>query len=127
MGGFFYLFIHYSHATYGDHGEIMCSPVPVRCPRSGGTLLAPRCPPPRPVPRRCGAHQGKYKEKTNEKDKFTGLALSGERHEVRRGKEQWWPLPVRLLSASSLLLHPPHGVILLPRHLPPHIRRREEV
>ena len=35
------MFIHYSRATYGDHGEIMYIPVPVRCPRSGGTLLAP--------------------------------------------------------------------------------------
>jgi len=35
-----------------DHGEIMYSPVPVRYPRSGGTLLAPLCPPPRPDPRR---------------------------------------------------------------------------
>ena len=59
----FFLFIHYSHATNGDHGEIMYSPVPVRCPRIGSTLLAPLCPPPRPVPRRCGAHQRKYKGK----------------------------------------------------------------
>jgi len=43
-GFFFFLFIHYSRATYGDHGEIMYSPVPVRCPRSGGTLLAPLLP-----------------------------------------------------------------------------------
>jgi len=41
---FFFLFIHYSRATYGDHGEIMYSPVSVRCPRSGGTLLAPLLP-----------------------------------------------------------------------------------
>ena len=41
---FFFLFIHYSRATYGDHGEIMYSPVPVRCPRGGGTLLAPLAP-----------------------------------------------------------------------------------
>jgi len=49
---FFFLFIHYSRATYGDHGEVMYSPVRVRCPRSGGTLQAPLCPPPRPVPRK---------------------------------------------------------------------------
>ena len=59
----FFWFIHYSHATYGDHGENMYSPDPVRCPRSDGTLLAPLCAPPRPVPRRCGAHQGKYEGK----------------------------------------------------------------
>jgi len=34
---FFFLFIHYSHATYGDHGDNMYSPFPVRCPRSGGS------------------------------------------------------------------------------------------
>jgi len=34
---FFFWFIHYSHATYGDHGEIMYSLVPVHCLRSGGT------------------------------------------------------------------------------------------
>jgi len=38
---FFFLFVHYSRATYRDHGEIMYSPFPVRCPRSGGTLRAP--------------------------------------------------------------------------------------
>jgi len=75
------------------------------------------------------------RKRTNEKDKFTGLALSGGRHEVRLGKKQWWSLPVRLLSARSLLLHPlphlkhehhAHSVILLPRRPPPHIRGREE-
>jgi len=60
---FFFFFIHYSHATYGDHGEGIYSPFPVRCPRSGGTFQAPLCPPPRPVPRRCDAHQGNYKGK----------------------------------------------------------------
>jgi len=27
----FFLFIHYPHATYLDHGEDMYSPFPVRC------------------------------------------------------------------------------------------------
>jgi len=40
----FFLFIHYSHATYLDHGEDMYSPFPVRCPRSGGSLQAPLLP-----------------------------------------------------------------------------------
>jgi len=31
-------------------------PVPIRCPRDDGTLKAPHCPPPRPVPRRCDAY-----------------------------------------------------------------------
>jgi len=48
-GRLFFLFNHYSHATYLDHGEIMYSPFPVCCPCSGGTLQAPLCPPPRPV------------------------------------------------------------------------------
>jgi len=39
-------FNHYSHATYLDHEEIMYSPFPVCCPRSGGTLQARLCPPP---------------------------------------------------------------------------------
>jgi len=57
---FFFLFIHYSCATYGDHDEIMYSPFPVRCPRSGGSSLAPLRPPPRPVPGRWSySHQGK--------------------------------------------------------------------
>jgi len=38
---FFFFLIHYSHATCGDHGEVMYSPFPVRCPRSGGSLQAP--------------------------------------------------------------------------------------
>ena len=37
---------------------------PVRCPRSGGTLQAPLCPPPRPVPRSRGTHQGKFTKET---------------------------------------------------------------
>ena len=40
-GQFFFLFIHYSRATYLDHGGDMYSPFPVRCPRSGGSLQAP--------------------------------------------------------------------------------------
>jgi len=57
---FFFLLIHYSCATYGDHDEIMYSPFPVRCPRSGGSSLAPFRPPPRPVPGRWSySHQGK--------------------------------------------------------------------
>jgi len=49
---FFFFFINYSCVTYGDHDEIMYSPFPVHCPRSGGSLLAPHCPPPRPIPKR---------------------------------------------------------------------------
>ena len=37
----FFLFNHYSHATYLDHGEIIYSPSPVRSPRGGGTLQFP--------------------------------------------------------------------------------------
>jgi len=45
-GFFFCLIINYSHATYLDHGDIMYSP------RGGGTLQAPFCPQPSPVPRK---------------------------------------------------------------------------
>ena len=64
---FFFLFIHYSRATCGYHGEDMYSPFPVRCPRSGGSLQAPLCPPPTPVPRTSRAHQGDYKRKREER------------------------------------------------------------
>jgi len=56
-GGFF-LFIHYSHATY----EIMARLCTVRFLSAVRAVAArckhPFCPPPRPVPR---AHQGNYK------------------------------------------------------------------
>jgi len=45
-------FNHYSHATYLDHGEIIYSPFPVRCPRGGGTLRAPLCPPAQAFPKK---------------------------------------------------------------------------
>ena len=61
--GVFFLFIHYSHATYRDHGGIMYSPFPVRCPRGDGMLQAPLCPPPWPVPERCDTRQGNNKER----------------------------------------------------------------
>jgi len=41
---FFFLVIHYLHATYGDNGENIYSPFPVRCPRSGDWLQAPLLP-----------------------------------------------------------------------------------
>ena len=39
-------------------------PVPVRCPRDGGMLQAPLCPPPRPVPRKnkCAPRRSHKKE-----------------------------------------------------------------
>jgi len=52
----FFLLNHTSHAICLDHGEIMYSPFPARCPHVGGTLQAPLCPPPRPVPRRYEPH-----------------------------------------------------------------------
>jgi len=42
---------------------------PVRSPRSGGTLQAPLCPPPRPVPGSCDAHQGNDKGERSECEK----------------------------------------------------------
>jgi len=130
-----------------DHGEIIYSPFPVRSPRSGGSLQAPLCPPPRPVPRRCEAHEGNYKREKSEREgqkRWTKekhrpvqrLIRSCGRHEVGRGQEQWSPPSARLLRSRSLLVQPlPHfqlrhradGVMPLPRHPPPHIRGREEV
>ena len=78
-----FFFIHYSRATYLDHGESMYSPFPVRCPRNGGSLQAPLCPPPRPVPRRFDAHQGNYKGKKRK----ASVAVEGktkERHRLHR-------------------------------------------
>jgi len=145
----FFLFIHYSRATYGDHGENMYSPFPVRYPRSGGSLQAPLCPPPRPVPRRSTAsHQGDHKGKdkpreASEYDKGKGegknrLHRPCGRHEVGCGQEQRrFPPSARLLGPRSLLLHPlphlqlrhrAHRVLLCLRRNPPsNIRRGEEV
>jgi len=66
-----WLFFVYSLLACGlsDHGEIIYSPFPVRCPRSGGSLKAPLCPPPRPVPRRCDTHQGDYKREESERER----------------------------------------------------------
>jgi len=100
---FFFLFIHYSHATY----QIMAQSV--SCLRSGGMLQAPLCPPPRPVPRRCEVHQGNYKRKESERDgqrkeqrETTAQPLnrSCRRHEVGRGQEQWSPPSTRLLGPA---------------------------
>jgi len=61
-GGIFFLVYSSLACDLSDHGEIMYSPFPVRCPRSGGSLQTPLCPPPRPVPR-SNAHKGNYKGK----------------------------------------------------------------
>jgi len=55
LQAFFVLFIHHSHANNFDHGQIMFSPFPVRCPRNGNTLQTPSCTPPRPAPGKCGS------------------------------------------------------------------------
>jgi len=76
------------------------SPFPVRCPRSGGSLQAPLCPPPRPVPRRSAAsHQGDHKgnaklRKSREYDKGKDAGKEPHlrrpcgRHVVGCGQEQ---------------------------------------
>ena len=75
----------------------------------------PFCPPPRPVPRKCEAHQGNYKRKKSKregqrKEETKGrpvpLDPSCRRHEVRRGEEQWSPPGARLLRSRSLLVQP---------------------
>jgi len=60
--GFFFVYSLLA-CDLSDHGEIIYSPFPVRSPCGGGSLQAPLCPPPRPVPRRCEAYQGNYKER----------------------------------------------------------------
>jgi len=68
QGAPFFLFNHNSHATHLDHGEIMHSPFPARCPRSGGTLQAPLCHPPRPVPEDVTRTKETTKERAKEGD-----------------------------------------------------------
>jgi len=141
------MFVFYSLLTcdLSDHGEIMYSPFPVCCPRSGGTLQAPLCPPPRPVPRRCDSHQGNYKRNKSEhegrrkehrRSTVQRLNRSCGRHEVGGRQEQWSPPSTRLLRPRSLLVQPlphlrlrhrAHGVLLLGRHSPSHIRGGEGV
>jgi len=57
------------------------------CPHTGGTLQAPVCPPPRPIPRKRKAHQRNYKRKHKGK-RDPPLILSNGCHETRRGEEQ---------------------------------------
>ena len=92
---FFFLFIHYSCATYGDHDEIMYSPFPVRCPRSGGSMLAPCLPSAQAYPKKFvrtkEMTQGKGWPAANRKKRPkkslrpSRLDRSCGRHEVRRG------------------------------------------
>jgi len=118
----------------------MYSPFPVCSPRSGGTLQAPLCTRPRPVPRRCDSHQGDYKGRKKrapkrEQKKSTAhrLGRSCGRHEVGLGRNSGVPQrpapqpppPASNHSRISPLtprsLHPP-------RPAPPsHIHGGEEV
>jgi len=112
-------------------------------------VQAPLCPPPRPVPRRCDAHQGDHKRK--KKGDYKGkeseregqrkrkacppsLNRSCRRHEVGRGEEKWSPPSTWLLSPRSqlpqelpelCLRHLTHCV-LLSRHPPSHVSGGEE-
>ena len=79
---FFFLFNHYLHVTYLDHGEIIYSPPPVGCPNGGSTLQAPLssgCP---------GLSQDMERTK-DITDKRNHLSIYCGRHEVKRGQEQW--------------------------------------
>jgi len=146
---YFFIFVYSLLACdLSDHGEVIYSPFPVRCPRSGGSLQAPLCPPPGSVPRRCEARQGNYKRKKSEgerqkerkeserrKERKASVPLrrSCRHHEVGRGEEQWSPPIARLLGPRALLLQPlphlqlrhrAHSIVLsLSRHPPSHIRR----
>jgi len=116
LAGLFFLFIHYSHATY----QIMARLSTVRFLSAVRAVQAPLCPPPRPVPRRCDAHQGDHKRK--KKGDYKGkeseregqrkrqrkacppsLNRSCRRHEVGRWEEKWSPPSTWLLSPRSQL------------------------
>ena len=49
--GFFFVYSLLA-CDLSDQAEVIYNPFPVHCPRSGSTLQAPICPPPRLVPRR---------------------------------------------------------------------------
>ena len=67
--GFFFVYSLLA-CDLSDHGEIMYSPFPLCCPRSGGPLQAPPFPSPGPVPRRLLRTKGSTKErKASVKDK----------------------------------------------------------
>jgi len=54
----FFFVQSYSHAAYLDYGGVHFCPGFLSAVRgSGGSLQAPLCPPPRPIPRRCLAQQ----------------------------------------------------------------------
>jgi len=86
-----------SHTAYLAYGGVSfaCSP------RGGGTLHAPRRPPPKPVPRRCDAHRGNHKGKEAERAWQTRKGSKGTRslvlvcgcHERGRSQEQWRSTP----------------------------------
>ena len=75
---FFFLFIHYSYATYGDHGENMYSPFPVRCPRSGGSLQAPLLPSAQACPENLWRAPRKLQRKEGEKSDCVGPRKTNE-------------------------------------------------
>jgi len=84
------------------------SPFPVRSPRNGGTLQAPLCPLPSPVPRRYDVHQRNHKGETKERTKETTarphiILLFRGCHEGGRGAKQRLFLPSAPSSSASTL------------------------
>jgi len=66
-------FFVYSLLAYdpSSHSGVMYNPFPVRCPRSGGTLQAPLCLPPRPFPGRCDGNQGNYNSERGRQKQYS--------------------------------------------------------
>ena len=119
-----------------DHGEVIYSPFPVRCPRRGGSLQAPlltsaqACPEnlwwaPRKLQKKGQKEKSERVGQRKGRRKEHHLRRPCGRHVVWCGQEQRrFPRSAQLLQ----LRHRAHRVLLcLSRHPPSHIRRGEEV
>jgi len=97
---FFSPFNHYYYATYLDHGEVMYSPFPVRCPRGGGTLQAPFLPSAQACPVR--REEKKRRELTKEiKSVARVLLLVRQYHEGGVGRNSDSSSPAHASAPSS--------------------------
>ena len=94
---FFHLFIHCSHATYD-------------------TLQAPLCPPPRPVPRKCVAHQGndegKERASVSRKETSSPASYSSPANAMKsdvgsNSRYPWYLAPLPPLPAPLASTAPP--------------------
>jgi len=153
----FFCFNRYSHATYLDHGEIMYSPFPVRCPLSAVSAVAACCKLPFALrPGRSQKDEMRTKEITKERvrasvrDKRNKQSGSAARHlvliygcrekGVGRNRGSYFPAPPRhsapppstpsrlpALGAPEPPFRRLAPCIPLSQHSPPHICGGEEV